>query len=353
MQIEKNKDTLSFGIMLATKTNEDIKKRTFYDSLSETTLTKEMELMYSKNPLTRDFGIKKLKRKHTTITKNPYYQSISLKDINLSNIKYEVRKLPARTILKMDFFNVKNIFNQSKLDYGYYDRVIDIPMLIENDKTIWMSITEMEIATADFAVKAAHGDVLTFGLGLGYYPFMCLQKKNVSSVTIVEINPLIIKIFKEFILPQFPEDLCNKINIIEGSLFDYFTDDFLGKFDYIFVDTWDSNTQGEEHYAKLLESNVDIDKYGENIGFWIEEAILHPYMLLTGVYLSSIITDSFDKVIKNYESKNTTIDRKNAIFLKKADKYFSNTDIFIQSSKDIQQLMTNKSIIRKILKTNI
>lgn len=59
------------------------------------------------------------------------------------------------------------------------------PAVLENER-IWMTITPNEIETMKEAVDKAFGNVLTFGLGLGYYAYMVSEKVNVESITVVE-----------------------------------------------------------------------------------------------------------------------------------------------------------------------
>ena len=66
---------------------------------------------------------------------------------------------------------------------------------------------------------SAFGNVLTFGLGLGYYAYMVSEKESVESVTIVEMNEDVIQLFKKYVLPQFKN--AEKIKIIKADAFEY------------------------------------------------------------------------------------------------------------------------------------
>ena len=65
---------------------------------------------------------------------------------------------------------------------GFFETEFKFPALLENDR-IWMTITPNEIETMKEPVDGAFGNVLTFGLGLGYYAYMVSEKENVESVT--------------------------------------------------------------------------------------------------------------------------------------------------------------------------
>ena len=49
-----------------------------------------------------------------------------------------------------------------------------------------MLVTPNEVHTMKADIEKAHGKVLTYGLGLGYFPFMTSRKEEVTSVTVVE-----------------------------------------------------------------------------------------------------------------------------------------------------------------------
>lgn len=80
---------------------------------------------------------------------------------------------------------------------GFFDTEFMFPALLENDR-IWMTITPNEIETMKEPVDGAFGHVLTFGLGLGYYACMVSEKENVESVTVVDMNEDVIRLFKKY-----------------------------------------------------------------------------------------------------------------------------------------------------------
>lgn len=70
----------------------------------------------------------------------------------------------------------------SKEDYyseinhlGFFSQSFDYLELVDKER-IWMSITPYEIETMKSSIAKAKGKVVTFGLGLGYFAYMCLQK---------------------------------------------------------------------------------------------------------------------------------------------------------------------------------
>ena len=110
-----------------------------------------------------------------------------------------------------------------------------------------MSITPNEMLTILPSVERSFGKVITFGLGLGYYPFMCSLKDNVESVTIVEFDENIIKLFKEHLLPLFP--INEKIKIIHADAFKYCQENNINElYDFAFMDIWHSGEDGLPFY---------------------------------------------------------------------------------------------------------
>lgn len=114
-------------------------------------------------------------------------------------------------------------------------------------------------------ISEATGNVLTYGLGLGYYAYMVSMKDNVESVTIVEKDKEIIDLFTRYILPQFKNK--SKIKIINDDAFNYFKKDIY--YDYVFVDIWHDPSDGIDLYLKFKSLEKDNIKYS----YWIEDTL--------------------------------------------------------------------------------
>jgi hypothetical protein len=107
-------------------------------------------------------------------------------------------------------FNVSGIIfdQQRELNDWMQLRALDQPypaaVLWQGDE-VWMLDAPSESFTIDPYALKAKGNVLTFGLGIGYFTFMALLNPAVQSVTIVEKSASVIAMFKDYILPQFPQ----------------------------------------------------------------------------------------------------------------------------------------------------
>jgi hypothetical protein len=181
-----------------------------------------------------------------------------------------------------------------------------------------MLITPHEINTMKEAVEKAHGKVITFGLGLGYYAYMCSIKENVESVTIIEKDKKTIELFKEFILPQFKNK--EKIIIINDDAIKYCENKI--DYDYGFVDIYKDEQDGLVLYIKMYQNLV---KQDFKVDYWIEEGmlIILRRALITLLYetthnLYNECNDTFfDELISKFNeaTKNLSIENKKDIDL--------------------------------------
>jgi len=151
---------------------------------------------------------------------------------------------------------------------GFFDCVYRYPGVLQNGRE-WMTLLPNEIITQRVPVKKARGRVLTYGLGLGYFAFMCARKPEVESVTVVERDENVIKLFDSLILPKLP--CAGKINVVCADAFDYaeHTAPKAG-FDYVFADIWHDPTDGVELYKRF--KTLELDKNAE-YDYWIEDTL--------------------------------------------------------------------------------
>ena len=109
---------------------------------------------------------------------------------------------------------------------------------------LMISDTFMEKKTQYDFVKAAHGDVLIGGLGMGMVLLAVQDKPSVSYVTVVELEQEVIDLVK----PQLP--LNRKVTVICQDIFAYY---LRAKFDTIYFDIWDNLCGDNWESMKKLE----------------------------------------------------------------------------------------------------
>ncbi len=109
-------------------------------------------------------------------------------------------------------------------------------------RDILMSDTDAERNTNRDVVRAAHGDVLLAGLGLGMVVCPIAQKGEVSSITIVEISQEVIDLVEPYLCKYLGGD-AEKVTIICEDIFEYVPTQ---KFDVIYFDIW-GDVCGDEY----------------------------------------------------------------------------------------------------------
>ena len=199
---------------------------------------------------------------------NPY-----LKNIKIPTKKLGKWELCYKTYVPYQAF----VFDDPKItrdgkiipQIGFFEKEFSYPAVLESG-TEWMLITPNEINTMRAPISGAHGKVLTYGLGLGYFAYMVSEKESVSSVTIVERDKNAISLFRDIILPQMPRK--DKIIIICDDAF-YFAETRLADsdFDFVFADIWHDPSDGVPAYKRLKET----EKYlpSADFSYWIEKTL--------------------------------------------------------------------------------
>ena len=196
---------------------------------------------------------------------NPYYKNIRLKDLKDGNWEIRMEEYPPYRGVICDDMIISDDFREIP-PLGFFTETFPFPAILENGNE-WMTLTPVDLDTCEEPIAVAHGKVVTFGLGLGYYAYMVSQKENVESVTVVELSEDVIRLFKNHILPQMPN--AHKIKIVNMDAFEYAEKIMPGEgFDVAFVDTWRDASDGAPMYEKMKA----LEHYSKDTKFlyWIE-----------------------------------------------------------------------------------
>lgn len=188
---------------------------------------------------------------------NPYIKNIKIKDcyvddVYLNNIGTYLADITyINSSRKRDPKTLTTIY-----DFCYFDEPIrypsigiikpDMPFGINYDK--WMGVEPGEINTFASFIAEAKGNVLLMGCGLAYVAYMLSIKKDVETVTIVELNPKIIEMFQRNLKPQ----MNDKIKIVQGDAIHFLENEDLSKYQYCSVDIWHSALDMLPIYLKCL-----------------------------------------------------------------------------------------------------
>ncbi|MBQ0025284.1 MAG: hypothetical protein KBT00_06140, partial [Bacteroidales bacterium] len=179
---------------------------------------------------------------------NPYYQGISIPEVSSGEWSLTYQEYAPYEAFISDDLLLKGDMEIPCV--GYFREKFRYPSVMQAGRE-WMSIKPSEIVTSQDAVDKAHGKVVTFGLGLGYFVYMALAKSEVESVTVVELDPSVISLFKEYILPQFPRRY--DVRIVQSDAFEFMRNMRRGEFDFAFVDIWHDISDGVQHYVRARE----------------------------------------------------------------------------------------------------
>ena len=203
----------------------------------------------------------------TPFLTDAYFKSIKIPDKKLGKWELKHEKLtPFEGFVAGDF--VVKPDGRMLPQIGFFKESYAFPAVLENGRE-WMTLLPNELVTTWPAMKKAHGRVLTYGLGLGYFTYHAAEKENVSEVTVVDVSDDVISLFKEHILPQFPHK--EKVRLVKMDAFEFADTKMEGRFDFVFGDIWHDAGDGRELYLKMKEWETrfpDID-----FAFWLEDTI--------------------------------------------------------------------------------
>ena len=245
-----------------------------------------------------------------------------LDTVKFSFGKYSLKKVTYEPyqLFALDDIEIKDEKEVSKV--GYFDRPFSYSALFEG-KNLWMSLNPNEINTMASSIERAKGRALVLGLGMGYITYMLSNKKNISSITVVERNKENIALFKKYLLPLFSNKA--KITIIEDDAINFAKHYY--KYDYIFADLWFDAEDGLEYYLKLSEiekkNNIKID-------YWLETSLKQ----MRRRYLIELIKEQLEGSDETwYQSEKEISDR---IF---KTLYLQAKNVEIKSYEDIKELL--------------
>lgn len=266
---------------------------------------------------------------------NNYYKSIGQikckeKNIQLMTLKYQPFEAFTYDELQIDEKEYKE-----HTPFGYFNEEFPYLALVK-DENIWMSVIPHEINTMKEPIKNAKGKVLVLGLGMGYYLFNIASKKDVTSIDVLESDPIVIDIFNKYLLNKMPN--YEKINIILGDGIEYLKTS--KAYDYVFIDIWHNVGDGESLYLKCKS----LEKYHKNAKFdyWIETSILAMLRRQTLTVFDENLNGFSDEDYNKARNENDEII--NAI-------YKNTKNVCIRSFDDLHNLLTDKNL--KILATKL
>ena len=152
---------------------------------------------------------------------------------------------------------------------AFFPQRVAFPSVYEG-QIPWVSVCPSEIASMTPDAAPARGKVLVLGLGLGYYPFLVSGKAEVESVTVIERDGEIIRLFETELLPQFPHR--DKIRVVRSDAYDYLASLSGGEYDFCYADIWEGWTDGLPAYERIKREEARLPD--TVFRYWIEKEIL-------------------------------------------------------------------------------
>ncbi len=211
---------------------------------------------------------------------------------------------------------------------GFFKEAFPYPSLSQKGR-VYMSLIPHEMNTMREAANKAEGNVLTMGLGMGYFAFMASRKKEVTSLTILERDERVISLFEQVFLPLF--DFPEKIRILR--IDDALTFESKAPYDYLFADLHHDAEDGLPLYISLLKK----DGLAKETDVWIEKAILTYFRRHVTALLEEEASGYTDEDYRSFEDESSRL---------LCSLHFHLKNVVLQSEEDIEKLLSDESLRR-------
>ena len=132
---------------------------------------------------------------------NPYYRNIRTDNIKSGEWEFKTEVYPAYRAMICDDLIMNADYSEIP-PLGFFSEDFYFPAVLEGGNE-WMTLSPVDVDTCDEAIELAHGKVVTFGLGLGYYAYMVSEKESVESITVVEKSSEVISLFEKYMPTHF------------------------------------------------------------------------------------------------------------------------------------------------------
>ena len=226
---------------------------------------------------------------------NPYHRNVTEQLMELNLADYHTEVFAGQRLFNLDA--VQPDKNRELMDWmklRALDQDVTTLVLQEGDID-WMLDAPSEIVTNDPFAAKAHGSVITFGLGIGYFLYMALRNPAVAHVTVIEKNETVIDRFREYFLPLFPDP--DRVTIRHADAFEVWNKNELSAYDYIYADIWQSGEDGLFVMQKLLQQAApDFAK----TDFWIEDSCIVPLRTLLFLHFEELRSGRTNPVHPDY-----------------------------------------------------
>ncbi|MGE5476465.1 MAG: hypothetical protein ACM3Q1_07415 [Bacteroidales bacterium] len=185
--------------------------------------------------------------------------------------------IPAYTPGKVGAWEVRRA--ETVLCPGYWSPVSlvsDMAVLMRDDMT-WMSMTPLELESQEIGVRLAHGDVVIFGMGMGWAAACSALNPQVRSVTVVELDGDVLELIRQLdVFAQLPPPAQAKIRVEQGDAYRWTPP---GPVDLLMPDIWlPLVSDGRVEEVRQMQANV----HARTIYFWGQEMEIARHAVAAG-----------------------------------------------------------------------
>ena len=161
-------------------------------------------------------------------------------------------------------------------DRGYWGDLYfmrSLPVLIgpsDRGESSWMSMAAVELQSQEIGIRAAHGNVVVLGLGMGWAAANMALRDEVERVTVVDINTDVINLVQQAgVFDQLPPPAREKLNIVLGDALTWRPDHPV---DTMLADIWLSLVEpGKFDQAWRMQENIQAGQvyvWGQELEIW-------------------------------------------------------------------------------------
>ncbi len=162
------------------------------------------------------------------------------------------------------------------LGVGYWSGGVLIPNMAalarktpDGGSETWMSLSAREIESQELGCRAATGDTVVMGLGMGWAAANAALRPEVTRVTVVEMDPEVIGLIDELdVFAQLPPEAAAKITVLEGDALTYTPE---APIDTLLADIWlPLNGDDRVEQVQRMAANTRAGK----VYFWGQEMVI-------------------------------------------------------------------------------
>lgn len=162
---------------------------------------------------------------------------------------------------------------------GYWSPARPVSGVVSLDRghDTWMSLMPVEIESQQIGVECAAGQVVIFGLGMGWSAAASALRPEVTEVTVVELDGELIALHAALdLFGRLPYEAGRKVRIVEGNAFDWRP---AGPVDLLMPDIWLQLVgDGRVEEVRRMQANVG----ARCVYFWGQELEIARHAVAAG-----------------------------------------------------------------------